>query len=67
VRRDELRAAWSIFTPVLHAIDNGEVQPEPYEYGSRGPPSQDAFLAAAGYKRTARYNWKPSKSTEQMS
>jgi glucose-6-phosphate 1-dehydrogenase len=34
VRRDELRAAWSIFTPVLHAIDRREVEPEPYEYGS---------------------------------
>jgi glucose-6-phosphate 1-dehydrogenase len=66
VRRDELRAAWSIFTPVLHAIDRGEVEPEPYEYGSRGPASQDPFLAAAGYKRTARYSWKPSKSTEAM-
>eukprot|EP00882_Tetradesmus_deserticola_P002300 GHRQ01002455.1.p1 GENE.GHRQ01002455.1~~GHRQ01002455.1.p1 ORF type:complete len:526 (+),score=252.21 GHRQ01002455.1:167-1744(+) len=65
VRRDELRAAWSIFTPLLHAIDRGEAQLEPYEYGSRGPAGQDPFLAAAGYKRTAGYNWKPSKSSEQ--
>eukprot|EP00878_Enallax_costatus_P001274 GHUV01001418.1.p1 GENE.GHUV01001418.1~~GHUV01001418.1.p1 ORF type:complete len:249 (+),score=60.20 GHUV01001418.1:227-973(+) len=64
VRRDELRAAWSIFTPLLHAIDRGEVTPEPYTYGSRGPAKQDAFLAATGYKRSARYTWKESKSVD---
>ena len=64
VRRDELRAAWSIFTPLLHAIDNGEVTPDPYMYGSRGPASLDAFLAASGYKRSARYVWKESKSVD---
>lgn len=66
MRRDELRAAWSIFTPVLHAIDRGEAVPEPYTYGSRGPASQDEFLAAAGYKRSARYEWKPARSAEQQ-
>jgi glucose-6-phosphate 1-dehydrogenase len=34
VRRDELRAAWAIFTPLLHAIDKGEVPVEPYEAGA---------------------------------
>ncbi|KAF8070929.1 G6PD5 [Scenedesmus sp. PABB004] len=63
VRRDELRAAWSVFTPLLHAIDAGEVEPEPYAYGSRGPPSQDAFLAASGYKRSARYTWKQARQS----
>ena len=58
VRRDELRAAWSIFTPLLHAIDAGEVHPLPYPYGSRGPEAADALLAAAGYRRSARYEWR---------
>lgn len=52
VRRDELRAAWAVFTPLLAAIDAGEVDPEPYAYGSRGPPGQDAFLASTGESRT---------------
>eukprot|EP00879_Flechtneria_rotunda_P017147 GHRR01017958.1.p1 GENE.GHRR01017958.1~~GHRR01017958.1.p1 ORF type:complete len:482 (+),score=136.79 GHRR01017958.1:223-1668(+) len=60
VRRDELRAAWAIFTPLLHAIDRGEITPEPYTYGSRGPPSQDKFLAESGYQRSTRYEWKPA-------
>eukprot|EP00983_Pelagomonas_calceolata_P107815 1159388-Pelagomonas_calceolata.AAC.25 len=34
VRRDELRAAWAIFTPLLHAIDARKVKPpHPYPYG----------------------------------
>lgn len=33
--RDELRAAWGIFTPLLHKIDAGEVEVHPYPYGSR--------------------------------
>lgn len=59
VRRDELRAAWAIFTPLLHAIDAGQVDPEPYEYGSRGPASQEAFLASTGYVRSGHYTWRP--------
>ncbi|KIZ02380.1 glucose-6-phosphate 1-dehydrogenase [Monoraphidium neglectum] len=59
VRRDELRAAWAIFTPLLAAIDSGEIDPEPYVYGSRGPPSQDSFLASTGYVRSSRYTWRP--------
>lgn len=35
VRRDELRAAWAIFTPLLHAIDAGAVPLHPYPYGAR--------------------------------
>ncbi|GIL45941.1 hypothetical protein Vafri_3047 [Volvox africanus] len=34
VRRDELRAAWAIFTPLLHAVDAGAVQIHPYPYGT---------------------------------
>lgn len=37
IRDDELDAAWSIFTPLLHAIDKERPIPEMYPYGSRGP------------------------------
>ncbi len=37
IRSDELEAAWDIFTPALHRIDAGELPPELYPYGSRGP------------------------------
>jgi glucose-6-phosphate 1-dehydrogenase len=53
VRRDELAAAWAVFTPLLHQIDRGEVPPLPYKYGSRGPPEADQLLAREGYVRTA--------------
>jgi hypothetical protein len=66
VRRDELRAAWSIFTPLLHGIDRGDITPKPYPYGSRGPADQDRFLADSGYLRSVRYIWRPSKSTGQL-
>jgi glucose-6-phosphate 1-dehydrogenase len=59
VRRDELRAAWAIFTPLLHSIDAGEVRPLPYPYSSRGPQEADALLARAGYVRTRGYVWRP--------
>jgi len=32
--RDELNAAWKIFTPVLHAIDRGELVPSQYQAGT---------------------------------
>lgn len=57
VRRDELRAAWAIFTPLLHAIDRGELVPEPYPAGSRGPAAAEALAAGAGYIRSASYAW----------
>ncbi len=36
IRDDELAAAWDIFTPVLHEIDERAVAPELYEFGSAG-------------------------------
>ncbi|KAG6603278.1 Glucose-6-phosphate 1-dehydrogenase, cytoplasmic isoform, partial [Cucurbita argyrosperma subsp. sororia] len=47
VRRDELKAAWEIFTPLLHRIDNGEVKSLPYKPGSRGPAKADELLEKA--------------------
>eukprot|EP00331_Platyophrya_macrostoma_P004775 CAMPEP_0176414206 /NCGR_PEP_ID=MMETSP0127-20121128/5133_1 /TAXON_ID=938130 /ORGANISM="Platyophrya macrostoma, Strain WH" /LENGTH=551 /DNA_ID=CAMNT_0017794087 /DNA_START=49 /DNA_END=1704 /DNA_ORIENTATION=- len=57
VRSDELEAAWEIFTPLLHAIDRGEVTPTPYVAGSRGPAEADKLTEACGYRRYAGYQW----------
>lgn len=59
VRRDELKAAWEIFTPLLHKIDAGELKPLPYKPGSRGPEEADKLLARAGYVQTHGYIWIP--------
>ncbi|KAF6161397.1 hypothetical protein GIB67_009276 [Kingdonia uniflora] len=59
VRRDELKAAWEIFTPMLHKIDEGELKPLPYKPGSRGPAEADELLAKAGYVQTHGYIWIP--------
>lgn len=37
IRNDELEAAWKLFTPVLQNIEEDQVAPELYPYGSRGP------------------------------
>ena len=37
IRNDELEAAWKLFTPVLDQIEDDNVSPELYPYGSRGP------------------------------
>ncbi|XP_061375846.1 glucose-6-phosphate 1-dehydrogenase, cytoplasmic isoform-like isoform X2 [Gastrolobium bilobum] len=47
VRRDELKASWEIFTPLLHHIDKREFKPIPYKPGSRG---------AAAYKASFDHN-----------
>ncbi|KAK9272732.1 hypothetical protein L1049_003109 [Liquidambar formosana] len=59
VRTDELKAAWEIFTPLLHRIDNGKMKPILYEYGSRGPKEADELLEKAGYVQTHGYVWIP--------
>ena len=55
--RDELKAAWAAFTPILHAIDNGEVMVERYPAGSRGPPAADAMISKAGFRKNKEYKW----------
>eukprot|EP00884_Botryococcus_braunii_P023027 jgi/Botrbrau1/9408/Bobra.0252s0033.1 len=37
IRNDELEAAWELFTPILRELDERQVIPELYPYGSRGP------------------------------
>ncbi|KAJ0230511.1 Glucose-6-phosphate 1-dehydrogenase 6 [Hirschfeldia incana] len=59
VRRDELKAAWEIFTPLLHRIEKGEVKSIPYKAGSRGPTEADQLLEKAGYLQTHGYMWIP--------
>ena len=49
VRRDELQAAWAIFTPVLHFIDAGGMVPETYTFGSRGPLKADDLRKRVGH------------------
>ena len=48
VRGDELRRSWEIFTPLLHKIENEDVRPLPYTYGSEGPVERDEFLKKVG-------------------
>ena len=57
VRDDELRAAWKIFTPVLHRIEREKIKPIKYEFGSRGPKEADELLARNGFEYNANYKW----------
>ncbi|KAL8435724.1 hypothetical protein ACSSS7_002261 [Eimeria intestinalis] len=58
VRTDELREAWRIFTPLLKAIEESSVKPEPYPYGSHGPESAYSFIQRFySYHKEARYQW----------
>ncbi|CAG8562479.1 1393_t:CDS:2 [Acaulospora morrowiae] len=58
VRNDELDAAWKIFTPILHQIDQEKIKPAPYPYGSRGPAGIEDFVSRYGFKRsTKEYKW----------
>ena len=59
VRDDELKAAWGIFTPLLHAIDDkaAELKPIPYKFGSRGPIEADHLVERSGFKRYDGYQW----------
>jgi glucose-6-phosphate 1-dehydrogenase len=66
VRDDELDVSWAIFTPILHAIDQGKIKNESYEYGSRGPQSLNNFIGRYGYRRdNESYAW-PTTSVENV-
>lgn len=59
VRDDELREAWRIFTPMLHAIDEGKIQPFKYKAFSRGPVEFDDLTLKMGYQYAGTaYQWK---------
>lgn len=57
VRDDELDAAWKIFTPLLHQLDEKKVKPEPYTFGTRGPAKLNEFVEKQGYLRQETYTW----------
>lgn len=62
VRDDELEAAWKIFTPILHKLEEEKIQPKPYAYGSRGPEELNDYVARYGYVRSQlEYKWTPNK------
>lgn len=63
VRSDELSAAWKIFTPILHQLDNEHIKPIDYDYGSRGPQQADKLIKQCGYVRTTGYDWSASHPT----
>mgnify|MGYP003586379953 CR=1 FL=1 len=48
IRDDELAAAWDIFTPVLHELENRRIRPEPYDFGSQGPAAARELAARNG-------------------
>ena len=64
VRRDELRASWAIFTPILDALDAGKgPKLHKYEYGARGLDAADQLVKDSGYVMSAKYSWR-SESAE---
>jgi len=50
IRKDELAAAWNIFTPVLRTIEERGEQPEAYVFGSHGTAGAEALAEKAGLK-----------------
>ena len=44
IRSDELAAAWDVFTPVLHDIENRRLSPEPYAFAGPGPSGAEALF-----------------------
>ena len=63
--RDELRAAWAVFTPLLHAIERKEVEVHQYTAGSRGPEQADKMIAEAGYVKNEVRCAAPRPALEQ--
>lgn len=57
VRRDELDAAWRIFTPLLKSVESRLDPPIPYLFGSRGPIEADELIKKVGFKRDEGYIW----------
>ena len=58
LRRDELRAAWNIFTPLLHQIDRGEVPIHECKFGSRLEKELRKELRKSGIQfRPESYKW----------
>jgi len=58
VGSSELVEAWRIFTPLLHEIDNGKVEPAMYAFGTTGPKESEPFLK--------QYNISPPSTWESI-
>jgi len=63
VRDDELLAAWEIFTPMLHEIEQGKKLPIAYKFGSRGPKESDELIERVGFVYSKKYaeEWKEAQ------
>jgi len=48
IRADELEAAWDVFTPLLHDLDEQRARPDPYDFGSSGPPAAEELARTHG-------------------
>ncbi|HAS84396.1 MAG TPA: glucose-6-phosphate dehydrogenase, partial [Verrucomicrobia bacterium] len=48
IRKDELAAAWDIFTPVLKDLEQRGQKPESYAFGTVGPDGAQALAARSG-------------------
>jgi glucose-6-phosphate 1-dehydrogenase len=48
IRSDELAAAWDIFTPLLKSIEQEQMEPEFYPFGSKGPERVKALAERYG-------------------
>mmetsp|Transcript_6873 Transcript_6873/g.7905 ORF Transcript_6873/g.7905 Transcript_6873/m.7905 type:complete len:514 (-) Transcript_6873:37-1578(-) len=58
VRQDELVEAWKIATPLLKEIEEKNVKPTDYVFGSRGPKEADVLIQKNGYIVGKDYKWK---------
>jgi len=67
VRSDELCASWNIFDPLLKELEEKQVKPIPYRYGSRGPAEADQMRGVAGFNYTEGYIWRSSLATDEES
>jgi glucose-6-phosphate 1-dehydrogenase len=48
IRGDELQAAWDVFTPVLHELEQKNIRPRSYAFGSTGPAAAEALATRHG-------------------
>lgn len=50
IRKDELQAAWDIFTPALKKMESEKIKPIPYPFGCVGPSGKSEKKCACGRK-----------------
>eukprot|EP00427_Karlodinium_veneficum_P057079 CAMPEP_0169405008 /NCGR_PEP_ID=MMETSP1017-20121227/56702_1 /TAXON_ID=342587 /ORGANISM="Karlodinium micrum, Strain CCMP2283" /LENGTH=438 /DNA_ID=CAMNT_0009511545 /DNA_START=37 /DNA_END=1353 /DNA_ORIENTATION=- len=65
VRSDELLESWRLWTPVLEYLEDPQTRklPEPYGYGTRGPPLADQMAKQlGGFVFNEMYEWTPKRT-----